>query len=383
MGRRSNYDNRGFQQQQGGGDQQGGGVFGRLSQQPQQQQQRQADTRQGGWGTGYRGNQGQQERGQNRFGAFNQEQDDRWNPNQTQGRGGQRRDKPQQAADWRAVVRDDVKTEQQQPPWPFTCYAHQRGGPNDMAGDFSYEEVRWYQMEAAKSGKPLASLMADFNASRKAQEQQFQALLRMNHPPSLSNVPPSEPPNPFTAQQNPFQPATPFGQIVGAFGANPAAMPPSPAFGSGFAPSLAQSMPTAGPFTSSSSSFGGQPQATPTPFGSQPKHAFGQPAAPQQSSFPFGQGASGTPGGASNAFGFGGSSPAGTTFGAQQQQQQPQHIGAFGSDFQKSGAAGNSSTSQEQGQADRVPAGDSDNPWLAHSFQQGKIPETPPPPEVC
>ena len=54
---------------------------------------------------------------------------------------GQRRDKPQQAADWRAVVREDVKTEQQQPPWPFTCYAHQRGGPNDMAGDFSYEEV--------------------------------------------------------------------------------------------------------------------------------------------------------------------------------------------------------------------------------------------------
>ena len=32
-------------------------------------------------------------------------------------------------------------------------------------------------MEAAKSGKPLASLMADFNASRKAQEQQFQVAL--------------------------------------------------------------------------------------------------------------------------------------------------------------------------------------------------------------
>ncbi len=38
-------------------------------------------------------------------------------------------------------MRDDVKTEQQQPPWPFTCYAHQRGGPNDMVGDFSYDEV--------------------------------------------------------------------------------------------------------------------------------------------------------------------------------------------------------------------------------------------------
>lgn len=38
-------------------------------------------------------------------------------------------------------------------------------------------QVRWYQMEAAKSGKPLASLMADFNASRKAQEQHFQVAL--------------------------------------------------------------------------------------------------------------------------------------------------------------------------------------------------------------
>lgn len=34
-------------------------------------------------------------------------------------------------------------------------------------------------MEAVKSGKPLASLMADFNASRKAQEQQFQVALSL------------------------------------------------------------------------------------------------------------------------------------------------------------------------------------------------------------
>ena len=54
---------------------------------------------------------------------------------------GPRKTQPQQAADWRAVVRDDVKTEQQQPPWPFTCYAHQRGEANDMLGDFSDEEV--------------------------------------------------------------------------------------------------------------------------------------------------------------------------------------------------------------------------------------------------
>ena len=42
-------------------------------------------------------------------------------------------------------MRDDVKTEQQQPPWPFTCYAHQRGEANDMLGDFSYEEVSTFK----------------------------------------------------------------------------------------------------------------------------------------------------------------------------------------------------------------------------------------------
>lgn len=46
-------------------------------------------------------------------------------------------------------MRDDVKTEQQQPPWPFTCYAHQRGGPNDMAGDFSYDEASASKTHAA------------------------------------------------------------------------------------------------------------------------------------------------------------------------------------------------------------------------------------------
>ena len=38
-------------------------------------------------------------------------------------------------------MRDDVKNEQAQPPWPFTCYAHQRDKANDMVGDFQYEEV--------------------------------------------------------------------------------------------------------------------------------------------------------------------------------------------------------------------------------------------------
>ena len=36
-------------------------------------------------------------------------------------------------------MREDLKTEK--PPWPFTCYAHQRSEANDVAGDFQYEEV--------------------------------------------------------------------------------------------------------------------------------------------------------------------------------------------------------------------------------------------------
>ena len=45
----------------------------------------------------------------------------------------------------------------------------------------------------------------------------LQTLLRMGRPPSLLHVPPEEPPNPFTAQQNPFQPATPFVQVCLTF----------------------------------------------------------------------------------------------------------------------------------------------------------------------
>ncbi len=52
---------------------------------------------------------------------------------------GQRTNPRQQAADWRAIVREDLKTEK--PPWPFTCYAHQRSEANDVVGDFQYEEV--------------------------------------------------------------------------------------------------------------------------------------------------------------------------------------------------------------------------------------------------
>ena len=65
-----------------------------------------------------------------------------------------------------------------------------------------------------------------------AYSRHMQALLRMSRPPSLSQNAPVEPPNPFTAQQNPFQPATPFGQVwetslaAISLGDNPHLMPP-------------------------------------------------------------------------------------------------------------------------------------------------------------
>ncbi|CAK0739490.1 hypothetical protein CVIRNUC_001170 [Coccomyxa viridis] len=387
MGRRSNYDNRGFQQSQAGNNQQGG-VFGRLQQQPGQSHQE--DAQQGSWGQGYRGNQRQQGRGQDRFGAFNQDQDDRWNATEpSQGTGGQRTNPRQQAADWRAIMREDLKTEK--PPWPFTCYAHQRSEANDVVGDFQYEEVRWYQMEAAKSGKSVASLMADFNASHKAEEQRFQMLLRMNQPPSLSRTPPEEPPNPFVAQQNPFQPSTPFGQTVGAFGRNPAAMPPMPAFGNGFAPSPAQSMPTAGPSSGSSTGFGRQHQDT---LGQQGPTVFGQRTAPQQSSRPvFGSGHQrlntfqtgqtpfDRPNNTRSAFGNSTSGAAGASFGSQQQQQSGIFNNTGSVSAGPSAAAGG--LFQKDEQARETSHGGSDDPWLAQQFQRGYIPEQPPPPEVC
>lgn len=62
--------------------------------------------------------------------------------------------------------------------------------------------------------------------------------------------PPIEPPVNSFSGPAPFQPATPFGQVVGAFGSRPsaAAMTPSPAFGIPFQRSPAEAMPTAGPF---------------------------------------------------------------------------------------------------------------------------------------
>lgn len=78
----------------------------------------------------------------------------------------------------------------------------------------------------------------------------LQTLSRVSRPPSMGG-PPIEPPRNSFSAPSPFQPATPFGQVVGAFGSHPAAaqFTPSPAFGGPFQSSPAEAMPSAGPFT--------------------------------------------------------------------------------------------------------------------------------------
>ncbi len=61
------------------------------------------------------------------------------------GRGGPAPQKPH----WKDVVRSDDAGER--PPWRLTCYAHERGGGNDLAGDTSFEELRWAQLQVSTS----------------------------------------------------------------------------------------------------------------------------------------------------------------------------------------------------------------------------------------
>ena len=48
--------------------------------------------------------------------------------------------------------------ENERPPWRLTSYAHERGEPSDLHGDTSFEELRWQQLQAARSGVPVAQV---------------------------------------------------------------------------------------------------------------------------------------------------------------------------------------------------------------------------------
>lgn len=84
---------------------------------------------------------------------------------------------PPPRSDWRQVVRNDLQTEQ--PKWPFTCYAHERDGPNDLDGDVSFEEVRWANQQAVVQGANPATLMTPFEKAAAHRQQQIQV-----NPPS-------------------------------------------------------------------------------------------------------------------------------------------------------------------------------------------------------
>jgi hypothetical protein len=75
-------------------------------------------------------------------------------------------------------MRHDAQTEQ--PNWPFTCYAHNRDGPNDLEGDVSFEELRWAQQQAVADGANPATLTAPFSEAIHHRQQQIQVCLPTN-----------------------------------------------------------------------------------------------------------------------------------------------------------------------------------------------------------
>ncbi|KAK9815931.1 hypothetical protein WJX72_012127 [[Myrmecia] bisecta] len=217
----------------------------------------QHDNRQGG-GSGRRvefGSATNQGRGQQSQGGRRQE-------NRQGGRG-------EPAADWRTLVRHDWQNER--PMWPLTCYGHQRDQPNDIEGETSPEEVRWAQMEAARSGQSVQQLQGEFQAAVQAKDDQFQVLLRASRPPSLGGPP--IPPTPALGSAPVFGASAPPSLGFGQFGSQ--AAPPGPAFGT-----------PAPAFMTGGGAFGG----------GNVRPSFGGGAAPSfGSAAPFGQAGFGTP----------------------------------------------------------------------------------------
>lgn len=56
---------------------------------------------------------------------------------------------------WQEIVKQDHSAER--PPWLFSCYAHERGGQNDLLGDTSFEELRWQQLQVPPPFFPIRS----------------------------------------------------------------------------------------------------------------------------------------------------------------------------------------------------------------------------------
>eukprot|EP00884_Botryococcus_braunii_P018457 jgi/Botrbrau1/5295/Bobra.0391s0016.3 len=170
---------------------------------------------QGGFGSTQNQNQGGMSRSTNRFAALGNAGG--WN-NTEGSHSGVQRQQGDRRQDWRLVVKDDMTNEQ--PMWPYTCYAHERNGPNDILGDVSFEEVRWAEQQALASGTNASILVSQFQRAVAERQQQFQKMLKSPRPPSQGG-PPVAPvvfPLPTRQDQMPASPATPFTEVVSVFG---------------------------------------------------------------------------------------------------------------------------------------------------------------------
>lgn len=54
------------------------------------------------------------------------------------------------------------------------CYLQGERGCNDLEGDYSFEELRWAQVQAATNSASPQTLLQDFQAAKYAQSQQFE-----------------------------------------------------------------------------------------------------------------------------------------------------------------------------------------------------------------
>lgn len=272
--------------------------------------------------------------------------------------------------------------------WPFSCYAHEREGQNDITGDISPEEVRWLNMQAAKKGATGRELQAEFKVAERAKIEQFQALTRAHQAPSKGG-PQLSPALPtisgtdessvsvsgaaFGHLQQPFGSATsmvgqaPAGGHAHLAGAGFGAQHVSPAFGT-----PQQPLPTFG-----ESGFGRGFGGTPSAFGTQHASAgFG--------SSPFGLPSSSPPVHQQQSMSLSAprvSSPAASMFGA------PAIFGGAAMSLGSTQLAPTIPSSQPQPiSPSHIQNEDSCanySAWQQPAFEKGKIPEEPPPPQYC
>ncbi|KAK9846028.1 hypothetical protein WJX84_002034 [Apatococcus fuscideae] len=337
-GNRGNYNDQGFSQPHSSGQAWGSG-YRQPAQQPQQ------SSRQGAWGSGFAAG---APAGQNRFGALanSNTQTNGGNAEHRSPRGGQ------QQVSWRKTVEEDVLGPWRM--WPLSCYAHTATNPgpvkNDVEGtEMSMEELHWQDLQAIRAGQSGQSLQQAFQAAAAQQKQLFQALARADKPPTLGGPPVS----PAAFGGGDLKPG--FGG-QGAFGSEP--QQPSP--------------------------FGGAAGATTFGAGAQPATAFGKPAGPFGSqAAPITFGNPGASGASQSAPAFGAAARPQSPFGANPPAPtaQPSPFGAQTDPAQAPSAFG-TPTASSPGAAGRSDPSNG-SPWAAQFFERGKIPDDPPPLEVC